>query len=203
MDSCITGNAAQQLSTLHSAQWSLWQITWMHLVSTAVRRGGPISVALFGSQRGSLLARCSPTLTVLKPRFKTSQKTADDEEIDLEAPIKFSTSRAATWKSRETYSGKQTEVNKRPWYEPISVISSVAVFLIYFCCLREESDVDRKFSQTLYTQVAGLEETQLRLSLEYNLSAGLDTSAIEQRLAEIEQEKLQNDLPESNETSSS
>lgn len=139
-------------------------------------------------------------MTVLKPRFKTTRKTAD-EEIDLDAPVKFSTSRAATWKSRVTYSGRQTEVNQRPWYEPISVTVSVTIFLVYFCYLREENDVDTKFSKTLYDHISGLEEQQLKLSLEYNASTGGDTEAIKERLAELEQAKIQETLPKSNEKS--
>ncbi|KAK8405730.1 hypothetical protein O3P69_001909 [Scylla paramamosain] len=48
-------------------------------------------------------------------RYKSTK--ASEEEIDLDQPLKFSTSRAATWKARDTYGGMVTE-DKMPWYQP-------------------------------------------------------------------------------------
>nr|XP_027214094.1 uncharacterized protein LOC113807113 isoform X1 [Penaeus vannamei] len=126
--------------------------------------------------------RCHPGLTTISCRHKGSQKPP--EEIDLNEPIKFSTSRAATWKARETYGGKVVE--KRLWYEPYVVSFSLAVFLVYFCYLREENNVDIKLTKSLYDHIEGLEEKQLELSLKHNMETGRDTLAIKNRLAELQ-----------------
>lgn len=73
-----------------------------------------------------------------------------------------------------------------PWYQPYSVVASVTVFLIYFCILREESDVDLEFSKTLYERIKGLEKEQLLQSYRYNKENGLSVTDIEKRLKEIE-----------------
>lgn len=160
----------------------------MLLVRLALSKGANFSAVSLNSLRGSVLCRCSPSMTLVKSRFKATQKS-DDDEIDLDAPIKFSSSRAATWKSRITYSGEQTEVNKRPWFEPYVVIVSISVFLIYFCILREESEVDKEFSKTLYDHISGLEEKQLELALEHSIATGKETTAIKNRLAELQRQK--------------
>lgn len=55
--------------------------------------------------------------------------------------------------------------------------------------LREENDIDKELGRSLYSRIEGLEEVQLKMSLQYNLDNGLDTTAIVQRLQEIEVEK--------------
>lgn len=59
--------------------------------------------------------------------------------------------------------------------------------------LREENDIDKELGRTLYSRIEGLEEVQLKMSLQYNLDNGLDTTAIVQRLQEIEEEKKRKD----------
>lgn len=73
-----------------------------------------------------------------------------------------------------------------PWYQPYSVIGSVAAFMIYFCILREESDIDTEFSKTLYDRIKGLEKEQLLQSYRYNKEHNLSVVEIEQRLKELE-----------------
>merc|ERR1711915_657539 len=67
-----------------------------------------------------------------------SKKVAEQE--DPNEPIKFSTSRAAKWSAEDYY--RPPEKDDTPWIQPPVVSLSVAVFLIYFCFLREESGVD-------------------------------------------------------------
>ncbi|XP_071536472.1 uncharacterized protein [Panulirus ornatus] len=132
-----------------------------------------------------------PRLTAVKYRFKTTKSPS--EELDLDEPIKFSTSRAATWKARDTYGGKQLDTEKKPWYQPFVVSLSLTIFLLYFCIFREESNLDHKFERRLYDHIEGLEESQLELSLRYNIEAGLDTAAILKRLEEIKLAKENGD----------
>lgn len=101
-------------------------------------------------------------------------------------PIKFSTSPAA----RRTVTPviRNTKADDMPWYQPYSVVASVAVFLIYFCMLREENDVDLEFNKTLYDRIHGLEKEQLLQSYKYNKENGMSVVDIEKRLKEIEEE---------------
>jgi len=97
---------------------------------------------------------------------------------DVNEPIKFFGSNAADWKARNTRSGGAEE---SLWFQPYVISASLAVFLIYFCILREESDVDLK----LFDQVSGLEATALAVNYKYNKDHGLDTTECEQRLIEL------------------
>lgn len=76
-----------------------------------------------------------------------------------------------------------------PWYQPYVVVGSVTVFLVYFCVLREESDVDQEFNKTLYERIKGLEKEQLLQSYKFNKENGKEVFEIEQRLKEIEDEE--------------
>uniref|UniRef100_A0A0P4WC84 Uncharacterized protein n=1 Tax=Scylla olivacea TaxID=85551 RepID=A0A0P4WC84_SCYOL len=119
-------------------------------------------------------------------RYKSTK--ASEEEIDLDQPLKFSTSRAATWKARDTYGGMVTE-DKMPWYQPYVVAISLSTFLLYFCVLREENDVDTSLNTSLYDRIEGLEEKQLELTLEEYIQAGKDTEPVKARLKELRESK--------------
>lgn len=119
--------------------------------------------------------------------FAKQTKKEDEEEDDLNKPIKFSTSPAAKWKAKTSRTGDR---NPRLWYEPYVVIASLSVFMVYFLVLREENDIDQELSRSLYSRIEGLEEQQLQQSLEYNQERGLATSEIKSRLKEIEDSKL-------------
>lgn len=106
-------------------------------------------------------------------------------EINENEPIKFSTSGAAVKRSIQPV--KRAKQNM-PWYQPFCVVGSVAIFLIYFCVLREENDVDVEFNKTLYDRIKGLEKTQLLLSYKHNKEMGKNVEDIERRLKEIEEE---------------
>ena len=73
----------------------------------------------------------------------------------------------------------------RPDIQAPIICISFAVFLIYFCYLREENDLDKQLNFTLYERIDGLEEQQIRQKIEYNRNHGIDFSALEKRLEEI------------------
>ncbi|XP_014663181.1 PREDICTED: uncharacterized protein LOC106805922 [Priapulus caudatus] len=106
-------------------------------------------------------------------------------------PIQYSTSLAKSWSVRQSF-GPAGSVERNYKYEAFRltvILGSVSAFLIYFCVLREENDIDDELDVPLIDRIKGLEETQLRQSFEYNSSKGLPTERIEQRLKEIELEK--------------
>lgn len=113
----------------------------------------------------------------------SSQKGAIDYD---DTPIKYSTSKAKDWKAKVSRMGAE---NTRPWFEPYVILASLTVFLVYFCLLREENDVDKELGRSLYSRIDGLEELQLKMSLKYNIDNGMDTQNIIKRLSEIEKEK--------------
>lgn len=102
----------------------------------------------------------------------------------VDEPIAFFGSGAASWKAREGHSGGQ---EGSLWYQPYVISGSLAVFLLYFCVFREESDVDHKLSGDLFDHVAGLEVTQIKLAYNYNKEHGLPTEELERRLVELAQ----------------
>lgn len=115
-------------------------------------------------------------------RLLTTKVEASENE-----PIKFTTSGAA----RKTVIPVMTKFKtEMPWYQPYSVVCSVAVFLIYFCILREENDVDLEFNKTLYDRIHGLEKEQLLQSYRFNKENGKSVIDIEKRLKEIEEDEL-------------
>jgi len=125
----------------------------------------------------------------------STKPNAEDE------PIKFSTSEAALKISRHINRKNQSNA---PWFEPPVIMASIAVFLIYFCILREENDFDEEMKVSLFDRLpgkilvsipqsshikllfAGLERKQLEAAIEYNLQQGKDASDLQARLEVIE-----------------
>lgn len=118
--------------------------------------------------------------------IKKLQKQPEGDPED--GPIKYTTSPAQYWRAKYSRQGKMDDDNIL-WYEPYVIMGSLSVFLIYFLILREENDLDEELSKSLYSRIDGLEETQLRLSLKYNIEHGLETQPIVDRLKEIELSK--------------
>ncbi|XP_041978623.1 uncharacterized protein LOC121732736 [Aricia agestis] len=112
-----------------------------------------------------------------------SNKTEASEE---NAPIKFSTSPAAR---RGLSPVIRVQKDSMPWYQPFSIVGSVAIFLIYFCFIREENDLDLEFNKTLYERIKGLEKHQLLQAYKFNKENGYSVEEIETRLKEIELEE--------------
>ncbi|XP_016943044.3 uncharacterized protein [Drosophila suzukii] len=115
-----------------------------------------------------------------KNQGAASQKP--EEDMVSNEPIKFFGSQAATWRAKDTRSGGSDE---SLWYQPYVISASLGVFLLYFCALREESDIDLRLEGNLYDHVSGLEEVQLTVNYKYNKEHGLDTKEQESRLREL------------------
>ncbi|XP_063361672.1 uncharacterized protein LOC134650669 [Cydia amplana] len=119
---------------------------------------------------------------------RSSRSFSSKIEASENEPIKFTTSAAARKNTIRPVAVKY-KPSDMPWYQPYSVLASVTVFLIYFCVLREESDVDLEFNKTLYDRIKGLEKEQLLQSYRYNKENGLSVVAIEERLKQLEVEE--------------
>ncbi|XP_011861975.1 PREDICTED: uncharacterized protein LOC105558728 [Vollenhovia emeryi] len=94
-----------------------------------------------------LLKRCSvPQVTHsvrskwdTVPSKKHNTAVEAEAEDDVDEPIKYSTSKAATMRIDEY---RDPDGDRTPWYQGYIVSASMAIFLGYFCILREENDID-------------------------------------------------------------
>ncbi|XP_067633430.1 uncharacterized protein [Eurosta solidaginis] len=126
-----------------------------------------------------LSQRANPNFVALRnaadmPKSSTSENPDD--------PINFFGSQAESWRARQTRSGGAEEAL---WFQPYVISASLTIFLLYFCVLREESDIDRKLEGNLFEHVNGLEEVQLMVNYKYYKDNGLDTTQLEKRLSEL------------------
>ncbi|XP_037948424.1 uncharacterized protein LOC119679906 [Teleopsis dalmanni] len=110
--------------------------------------------------------------------------TRTEAKENLDAPVQFFGSQAASWSARATRSGGADDPNALP-YQPYVISISLGIFILYFLVFREENDIDIKLGGNLYDHVRGLEENQLYLAYKYNIENGLDTKDIERRLKEL------------------
>lgn len=103
----------------------------------------------------------------------------------VDEPIKYFGSEAAKWKAYQTRSGSIHPNKDRLWYQPYVVMASLIVFMVYFCILREENDVDGELVKSLYDRVDGMEEMQLKIVHRYNADNRIDNKDIENRMKEL------------------
>ncbi|XP_055715147.1 uncharacterized protein LOC129809357 [Phlebotomus papatasi] len=132
--------------------------------------------------RGILLTR--RPLGVLSGRLFCSQteRKASKHDLGEGSALKYIGSNAGSWAAQQSRRGPKAQ---GVWYQPYVVALSVTIFMIYFCILREENDIDLELQKSLYERIEGLEEAQLRIRHKYNLENGLDVKEIEARLEEL------------------
>ncbi|XP_029954219.1 ubiquinol-cytochrome c reductase complex assembly factor 4 [Salarias fasciatus] len=126
-----------------------------------VRRAGLFLQSASAAGRTLQNAR---SLAVTSHMSARSKAPADEEEQQqLDEPIKFSTSKAShrTWRVDRSM-GSQYE---RPWWKVLP-ISLVFTGFILWCVFRDETDVDSQLEKELYDHIPGLlsdeEEAQLQ-----------------------------------------
>ncbi|XP_023212099.1 uncharacterized protein LOC111614955 [Centruroides sculpturatus] len=106
---------------------------------------------------------------------RISSKISDDDQ-----PIKFSSSKAANWKAKNSLEGVQSDTPKSQGFV---IAICLSTFLIYFCVLREENDIDEMLgSQSAWKQVPGLEEGLIKAAIQEHKKLGKDTSELENAL---------------------
>ncbi|XP_067136723.1 uncharacterized protein [Centruroides vittatus] len=107
---------------------------------------------------------------------RISSKISDDGD----QPIKFSSSKAANWKAKNSLEGVPSDAPKSQGFV---IIACLTTFLIYFCVLREENDIDEMLgSQSAWKQVPGLEEGLIKAAIQEHKKLGKDTSELENAL---------------------
>ncbi|KAL7020607.1 hypothetical protein ACKWTF_011585 [Chironomus riparius] len=127
-----------------------------------------------------ILAAQNRNFTISQASFKQ----AEVESKNPEAPLKFFGSGAQTFKTKSSRVGS-FDPDEIPWFQPYLVIGSVAIFMLYFCVLREENDVDAHLGKSLFEQVPSLESTTLISLYKYNSENNIDNTDVIKRLLEL------------------
>ncbi|XP_070492597.1 uncharacterized protein [Chironomus tepperi] len=127
-----------------------------------------------------VLAAQSRNFTINQANFKQ----AETETRNPEEPLKFFGSGAQTFKTKYSRVGS-IDPDEIPWFQPYLVIGSVAIFMIYFCILREENDLDAQLGKSLFEQVPSLESTTLISLYKYNAEHNIDNTDVIKRLLEL------------------
>ena len=144
-----------------------------------------------------MASNCSPNDNKgLVDRKKVSKREyheiGKEELTDL--PLRFSTSEAKKGAQNANLGiGFKVEGRSKPKYETDIVAVSLAAFLIYFCILREENDIDDLFTTEpkYYERVQGLERSHLESAIVNYTLEGRDTKELEERLAVVIARDLQ------------
>ena len=125
-------------------------------------------------------------INVIKCNYSTNSE-------EVEKPVKYTTSQA--------YKGVGAGLNpsllrKRLYKEPAPrcqtpiILLSLISFMLYFCVLREENDIDEMLKNgTLYDHIEGLEKAHLESALETYRQKGWDASKLLERLEQIKEEE--------------
>ncbi|KAB7498314.1 hypothetical protein Anas_02958 [Armadillidium nasatum] len=122
---------------------------------------------------------------------RSNVNTDATEEIDLNEPVKFSTSKAASWNSHRIY---LTPIglgeNVRPSYELFFLTSSMGIFFLYFFVLREENDIDIKIDLEMYDRENSFKRKELEACIRIFKKKGKETKHLEEMLKQLEALKV-------------
>lgn len=93
----------------------------------------------------------------------------EEEQLDeTDKPYSYLKSKAATWKATES---RMPYENKPPW-QGLVISASMAVFMIYFFVLREESDIDKTFTRDLRSHFPEMSDAEFRKAVGGSSSLG-------------------------------
>ncbi|KAI1286835.1 hypothetical protein HDE_10764 [Halotydeus destructor] len=116
--------------------------------------------------------------------YSKQAKATGDEEVE-EEPVKYSGSKAHTeWRAAYNFRDPHFEEHTPPSQRYV-VIASLAAFMIYFCVLREENDLDEKMYQPLSKTMPELEVPLIEAAIREHRRLNMSTQQLEERLAEL------------------
>lgn len=84
--------------------------------------------------------------SITSKRNETIKNDEIENNIKRRKPIKFSTSKASKFFSERTS-------KDAPRYQETVVMTCFAIFLIYFCILREENDIDEAMAKNIPPEI--------------------------------------------------
>lgn len=114
--------------------------------------------------------------------LSSSKKETDKtDKFDPNKPLPFFGTEA------HLSAGPQEDMHKpKHKYHPIVLMFSLSVFMIYFCCLREENETDDLLRKDLYDHFGqNGEATALKNAYIYNIKHNLPVTEIVRRLRDI------------------
>ncbi|XP_066981404.1 uncharacterized protein [Macrobrachium rosenbergii] len=166
----------------------------MHLVSLAVRRGGPISSALLGNHHGSILAR----------QLQPSHQWVFYSALPLKkSRILLPIMRIGWSRCRCFIHTENTWITRADRYlknnREVILTLTLGVFMSYFMFLRQPSDIDEYLSRPIWERVPGIdpETAEQMMEMDKNLGLQVDKTGLEEykqryyagKLKEMEAEK--------------
>lgn len=94
--------------------------------------------------------------------------------------VRFSGS-GADRDAADTFMPRKTNA---PSYQPICVLSSLIAFMVYFCVLREENDIDEFLGKDVYTYMDPHgQNVKLKRQLDDEMKSGKDTASTQEKIA--------------------
>lgn len=109
-----------------------------------------------------------------------TEKNRDDPIND--EPVKFTGSRA----DYDAGSSFISAASSAPNYQRTSVLFSLLAFMIYFCMLREENDIDEYLNESFIHMDPYGEAMRLQQQLASEVVAGVDTTLTRQKLTYVQ-----------------
>ncbi|XP_045212618.1 uncharacterized protein LOC123563719 [Mercenaria mercenaria] len=123
----------------------------------------------------------------LPARISTSVLNHKSESPKDSQPYPFmSKMKENQYRIEETF---QVKENYNWKYQPHVIFGCIITFFVYFVFLREEHELDWAIAKQLYAGIPGLEEQDLRKSIEKAKKQGKDTTLYEERLNVLLAEK--------------
>jgi len=111
----------------------------------------------------------------------------DESQFVNDAPLKFRGSGGDSYRSHETFIIR----SGRPKSQGMILSAALGVFLLYFFVLREENDVDDRLGLSMLESVPQEYEVEvLKMARQMVLNEGGSTEELDQRLRELQEEKL-------------
>ncbi|XP_074648911.1 uncharacterized protein LOC141904244 [Tubulanus polymorphus] len=124
-----------------------------------------------------------------------TRRKLSDEELANEGPTPYSKSKARDYKATDTFMAN----TGRPEYQPLILMTSLAVFMVYFFYLREENDIDIMLYQPLEHHIEGMDEEQLNIMIRQSRSVGRNTDELELKQLELRKKRLASKKPQESE----
>jgi len=126
-------------------------------------------------------------------RFCSKSTSSEPGFVGDDKPLKFTETGAhVNYKAAHNWRDPDFEEHTPPSQRNV-VIISVSTFLIYFCILREENDVDENLYKPLFELIPDKEASIIEAAILEHKRCGKSTDDLEKRLAELRhQETIRN-----------
>nr|XP_015904101.1 uncharacterized protein LOC107436796 [Parasteatoda tepidariorum] len=133
------------------------------------------------------LLRRNPILMGRMCHQRFLKQSSEPPAEKKDEPIKFSTSKAGQWKARYTSAGE--DYDDTPRIQGLVIVVSLAAFMIHFCILREENDLDDFLRYAESNVPLALQEAQLQIEIEQHKQKHADYTELQDKLLQVRKMK--------------